>query len=85
MSANGDKRIEWIDSVETYAYERKRDLVCYKEDIKCNKMKRNWKMINFDDVTKENIKEHNPNWSRILNYPYRILITGGPRSGKRNS
>ena len=20
------------------------------------------KMINFDDVTKENIKEHNPNW-----------------------
>ena len=42
-------------------------------------------MINFDDVTKENIKELNPNWSRILNYPYRILITGGPRSGKRNS
>ena len=20
------------------------------------------KVINFDDVTKENIKEHNPNW-----------------------
>ena len=51
MSANGDKRIQWIDSVETYAYERKRDLVCYKKDIKCNKMKRNWKMINFDDVS----------------------------------
>ena len=23
------------------------------------------KMINFDDVTKDNIKEHNPNWSQI--------------------
>ena len=23
------------------------------------------KMINFDDVTKEKIKEHNPNWLEI--------------------
>ena len=23
-------------------------------------------MISFDDVTKENIKEHNPNWPKIL-------------------
>ena len=23
------------------------------------------KMINFDDVTKDNIKERNPNWSQI--------------------
>ena len=23
-------------------------------------------MINFDDVTKENIKEHSPNWPQIL-------------------
>ena len=23
-------------------------------------------MINFDDVTKENIKEHNPNWPQIM-------------------
>ena len=22
-------------------------------------------MVNFDDVTKENIKEHNPNWQQI--------------------
>ena len=33
-------------------------------------------MINFDDVVKENIKEHNPNWSQIPHYPYRILIFG---------
>ena len=30
-------------------------------------------MINFDGVTKENIKEHNPNSPRIPDNPYRIL------------
>ena len=33
------------------------------------------KMINFDDVIKENTKEHNPNWPQIPDHPYRILIT----------
>ena len=33
-------------------------------------------MINSDDVIKENIKEHNPNWSQILDLPQRILIIG---------
>ena len=42
-------------------------------------------MINFDDVIKENIKEHNPNWPQIPNDPYRILISGGSGSGKTNS
>ena len=42
-------------------------------------------MINFDDATKENIKEHNPNWLQIPDHPYRILITGGSGSGKTNS
>ena len=27
------------------------------------------KMINFNDVAKENIKEHNPNWPLIPDYP----------------
>ena len=31
-------------------------------------------MIKFNDVTKENIKEHNPNWSQIPDHPYRIII-----------
>ena len=31
-------------------------------------------MINFDDVTKESKKEHNPNWSQIPDHPYIILI-----------
>ena len=42
-------------------------------------------MINFDDVTKENIKEYNPNWPQILDHPYKILIIGGSGSGKTNS
>ena len=33
-------------------------------------------MINFDDVIKENIKEHNPNWLQIPDHPCRILIIG---------
>ena len=41
-------------------------------------------MIKFDDVKKENIKEHNPNWPQIPDHPYRILIIGGSGSGKTN-
>ena len=40
------------------------------------------KMINFDDVTKEKIKEHNPDWLQIPDHPYRVLIIGGSGSGK---
>ena len=41
-------------------------------------------MINFGDVTKENIKEHKLNWSEISDHPYRILIIVGSGSGKTN-
>ena len=44
---------------------------------------KNTKMIYFDDVIKENIKEHNRNWPQTPNYPYRILITEGPGSGDK--
>ena len=30
-------------------------------------------MINYDDVTKENINKRNLNWPRITDYLYRIL------------
>ena len=30
-------------------------------------------MINFDDVTKGNIKEHNPSWPHIPEHPYRLF------------
>ena len=32
-------------------------------------------MINFDDVTKENIKGHNSICQQIPDHPYRIIIT----------
>ena len=42
-------------------------------------------MINFGDVTKDNIKEHIPNWPQIPDHPYRILIIRDSESGKTNS
>ena len=39
-------------------------------------------MIKFDYVTKENIKEHNPNWPQTLNQSYLKLIIGGSGSEK---
>ena len=31
-------------------------------------------MINFEDVTKENTKEHNPHWQQIHDHLYRMLL-----------
>ena len=42
-------------------------------------------MIKFDDVTKEKVKERNPNWLQILDHPYKTLIVGGSGSGKTNA
>ena len=42
-------------------------------------------MFNLDYITKEDIKEHNPNWPEISDHPYIILITGGAGSGKTNA
>ena len=42
-------------------------------------------MINLDDITNENNKEHNEKWSYIPDHPYRILIIGGSGSGKTNA
>ena len=42
-------------------------------------------MINFGDITKENIKEHNLNSPQTPDHPYRIFIIQGSGSGKTNS
>ena len=31
-------------------------------------------MINFDDIIKQEAKQHNQNWPEILDHPYRIFI-----------
>ena len=41
-------------------------------------------MTNFDSYINENKTEHNKNWPYIPHCPYRILIIGGPGSGKTN-
>ena len=62
-----------------------KDLVFKKDEIKfINIIKQHEKMITFDDVTKENIKEHNLNWSQIPDHKYRILMNGVSGSGKKN-
>ena len=42
-------------------------------------------MINLDSITNENNKEHNEKLPQIPDHPYRVLIVGGPESGKTNA
>ena len=42
-------------------------------------------LINFDDVTKEDIKEHNSTLPQIPGHPYKILVIRDSRSRKTNS
>ena len=58
-----------------------KDLVIEKKWIKCYNI---MKWYKNDDITKENMKEHNPNWLLIPDYPYRLLLTGSSGSGKTN-
>ena len=42
-------------------------------------------MFNFDYITKEGVKEHNPNWQEIPDHPYKILVVEGSGSEKTNA
>ena len=42
-------------------------------------------MINFDEYTNDNKKEHSLHWPYIPDHPYRILIIGGSGTGKTNA
>ena len=69
--------------IETYPYGTRKDLVSEKEEIKCNNIIMQ-NMINFDDVTKENMRDNISIWPQIFDHSYRILITGGFGSRKSN-
>ena len=43
LNPNNDKRIQSIDSIETNTYGTRGDLVCYKEEIKCNNIIKQYK------------------------------------------
>ena len=72
-----------IDSIETYAHGTSKDLLYKKEEIKCNKAIQ--KKLNFDYITKKNMKKHNLNWPEIPDHLYKILIVGGSGFGKTNT
>ena len=40
LSSNDDKKMQSIDSIETYAYEIDKDVVCKKEEIKCTNIRK---------------------------------------------
>ena len=42
-------------------------------------------MINLDNITNENNKEHNEKWPYIPDHSYRMMIIGGSGSGKTNA
>ena len=42
-------------------------------------------MFNFDYTTKDDIKQHNPDWPGIPDHPNRILTVGASRSGETNA
>ena len=43
------------------------------------------KILNLGDITNEKNKDHNEKWLYIPDHPYRMLIAGGPGSGKTNA
>ena len=42
-------------------------------------------MFDFDYITKEDIREHNPVWPEIPDHVYRVLTVGGSGSGKTSA
>ena len=45
LSSNDDKRMQSIDLIETYAHRISKDLVCKKEEIKCNNVIKQYKKV----------------------------------------
>ena len=43
ISSNDDKRMQSIDSIETYAYGTNKDLVSAKEEVKCSSVIKRYK------------------------------------------
>ena len=45
LSSNDDKKIQPIDSIEIYAHGKSKDLLCTKEEIKCNNIIKQYKSV----------------------------------------
>ena len=53
LSSNDDKRMQSLDSIETYAYGTGRGQVSEKEEVKCNKIKRYKKLLTLKILQKK--------------------------------
>ena len=42
-------------------------------------------MLNLDNISNKNNKEHNNKWPYIPDHPYRLLLIGGSESRKTNT
>ena len=66
---------EYNQSIQQKHFEQERIKICYvtkkKLNVTIKQLKK--KMINFDDITKENMKKYNLNWQQIPDYPYRTI------------
>ena len=91
LSLNDDKRMQSIDSIETYLHGMSEDIIWKQEKISNVSIIirisiiRNYKNVYFDYITKEDIKGHNSKWAEIPDHPYEILIIRGSGSGKTNA
>ena len=45
LSSSDDKRMQSIDSIETYAYGTSKDLICKEENIKRNNIRKQYKNV----------------------------------------
>ena len=45
LSSNDDKRIQSIDSIETYGNGKSKDLICKEDEIKCNSIIKQYKNV----------------------------------------
>ena len=50
------------------AHGTSKDLACKKEKLNLTRKYNNTKIFDFDDVTKENLKDHNPKWLQIADH-----------------
>ena len=66
---------EYNQSIQYKHFEQERIKIYYvtkkKLNVTIKQLKK--KMINFDDITKENMKKYNLNWQQIPDYPYRTI------------
>ena len=62
-----------------------KNLECKIKESKCNIIIRQCKNINNDYITKENTKEHNPNWPQIFDCAHKMFIIGMPGSWNTNT